>query len=152
VQSYWEEVGVRTEIVFQDEATYGAARTEPADIMVGNASFGGTGGLQPVALNARWIWGSEGGGRLTSRRVGDTIDSYTPEIEAALNAALNELDPVRAKELANEFLRLGMETWTAFSFPQLPFTVATGRDVTLELKLPAEVSKIVHYAENARHR
>ena len=152
IQNYWEAIGVNTEIVFQDEATYRATRTEPADVLVGNASFGGMGGVGPIALTARWIWGSTGGGRLTSRQVSeDEIEIYTPEIEETLNAALSELDPDISVELGNEFVQMGVETWTAFPLNQVPFTVAVGPDVTLEINEPAAIPKPVYYAESARH-
>ncbi|MBI2859692.1 MAG: ABC transporter substrate-binding protein, partial [Chloroflexi bacterium] len=116
VQSYWKQIGVNADVVPLEMANYQTYRREPADALVGAATFGTTANLAPAVTNLETLWGGKGVNPLTARISPQGTQVFIPELDKLVYSAMTEMDSAKRNALTAQATKMAMDTYTAFGF------------------------------------
>jgi peptide/nickel transport system substrate-binding protein len=123
VQAYWKEIGINGTIEPVDGDQYFDLQG-PSDRAVGQVVFGGTTVYGLPAANMSWVWGLGGHSIHSDRRDPVNPQVFLPELNNLVSAAEVEKDPVKRKGEIDQFIKIGLDTYTSYTFGQVPTVMA----------------------------
>jgi len=152
VQAYWSAIGVRGTIHVLEDEQYQAIQG-PADHSVGGVVFASTGVLGPAPSNMSWVWGRFGGHAIhADRRDRENPIVFLPELDELVYESVQERDPAVRKQMIDDFIKMGLDTYTSYTFGQVPSLLATAPSVTFkEFPVPLTTQSPPYYSPLAIH-
>ena len=152
IASYWLRIGVKAEVSPIDKGVFQGYRRSgpgngPNDVIVGQACTNAPSGGSSAAIEVTKTYNADGPHKLA---FGGSKDGPTGQIQTLSTAALTELNAAKRKDLLNQAIRIGMDTYTVAVVGTAPQLVGLGPRVDIAFPIGAEA--IAMYAELAKHR
>ncbi len=146
LQGYWEKIGVKTELVPTDLATYTASyrNTLKTPRAIGQASIYSV-SARPLTVQI-----------LQNHYYGSTDAQHAlfgkakPEIDKLIDAANSEVDVTKRKDIIAQVIKVVADNYVSPSIATIPFMAAVGPKV--DVKLPTPALSLPIYADLAKHK
>jgi peptide/nickel transport system substrate-binding protein len=127
VQAYWKAIGVNGSVsILEDGDTSVVGPTSNA---VGAAVFTSTGVFGPAPSNMSWVWGT-GGDAIGANVLGKKPVIFLPSLINLVNESQTEENSTKRQSMINQFIKIGLDTYTSYTFGQVPSTLATSNRLT----------------------
>ncbi len=144
LQAYWQNIGVKAEIVPVDEAAYKSIRHElksKTTELVGQAALFRSSSRPAAPASLQTPYGTQG--------VLGILNTAFPNVEKQINGAFTEMDPAKRKDMLAQAIKEATDTYVCLGLALVPTLVGLGPRLDIDFPKGA---RGIGFLEFAKHR